>query len=68
VDVACQYLYYMFEDDDKKIGEIISQFKSGSMTSGDVKTYLYKKAEKYLHDYHKRREIAKKHMNKFMIS
>jgi len=68
VDVACQYLYNMFEDDDKKMAEIIAQFKSGSMTSGDVKAYLYKKVEKFLHDYHKRRESAKKHMNKFMIS
>ncbi len=67
VDIACQYLYYMFEENDKKIEEIFSQFRNGSMTSGDVKTLLFKKVEKFLVDYHKRREHAKKHVDKFLI-
>ncbi len=67
VDVACQYLYYMFEEDDKKIKKIFDDFRSGKMTSGEVKTYLAEKVKKFLIDHQKKREKAKTQLQKFML-
>ncbi len=67
VDVAYQYLFYIFEESDKKIGEIREQFKNGSMTSGEIKDYLAKKVERFLKSYQKRRVKAVKQVDKFLI-
>ena len=67
VDIACQYLYYMFEEDDSKIKEIFADYRSGKLYSNDVKTMLADKVEKFLVDFQKRREKAKDQMDKFMI-
>ena len=67
IDVACQYLYYMFEEDDKKIKEIFSGYRSGSITSGDVKKLLAEKIGAFLKEHQSRREKAKKRMDEFML-
>ncbi len=67
VDVAYQYLLYIFEDSDKKIKEIHDSFKNGSMTSGEIKSYLGDKIEKFLKKYQKRREKAVNQVDKFLI-
>lgn len=67
VDVACQYLYYIFEEDDDKIKEIFDGYRKGSVTSGDVKTLLANKVEKFLREHQKRRENARKHIDEFMV-
>src|SRR3989338_3120939 len=43
VDVAFQYLRFMFEQDDKKLADIERKFRSGEMTSGELKTYTAEK-------------------------
>ncbi len=68
IDIACQYLYYMFEEDDKKVKEIFADYRSGKLHTGDVKTYLADKVEKFLTDFQKRREAGKKHIDKFLMS
>jgi tryptophanyl-tRNA synthetase len=67
VDVACQYLFMMFEDDDEKIKEIFNGYKKGSITSGEVKNMLAKKVEHFLKEHQKKREEAKKKLDKFIL-
>jgi tryptophanyl-tRNA synthetase len=67
VDVACQYLYYMFEEDDRKIKQIFDDYRSGKLRSGDVKAMLADKVEKFLVAHQKKREQAKKNIDKFLI-
>lgn len=67
VDVACQYLYFMFEEDDGKIKQIFSDFRNGKITSGEVKKYLADKVKKFLSEHQKKREKAKNQIEKFML-
>jgi tryptophanyl-tRNA synthetase len=67
VDTACQYLYFMFEEDDNKIRDIFDGYRNGSIISGEVKTILAKKVMKFLKEHQKKREQAKKKLNKFIL-
>ncbi|MBI2543128.1 MAG: tryptophan--tRNA ligase [Candidatus Aenigmarchaeota archaeon] len=67
IDVACQYLYFMFEEDDKKIKQIFDDFRSGKLSSGEVKQYLADKVKKFLIEHQKNREKAKDKIEKFML-
>jgi tryptophanyl-tRNA synthetase len=66
VDTACQYLFYMFEPDDEKIKEIFAGYRSGAITTGEVKELLAKRVERFLEEHQKKREHAKKSLDKFM--
>lgn len=68
VDVACQYLYFMFEEDDKKIKGIFEDYRSGKLISGEVKALLADKVEKFLKDHQAKMEKATKLVDKFMLS
>ncbi len=67
VDVACQYLYYMFEEDDEKAGEIFNGYRTGAITSGEVKNMLAAKVARFLEKHHAAREHAKKNLDKFIL-
>ncbi|MBI4153895.1 tryptophan--tRNA ligase, partial [Candidatus Woesearchaeota archaeon] len=67
MDVACHYLYYMFETSDKKVNEIIENFRTGKLSSGDVKSILADKVTIFLRDFQKKFEKAKSQTDKFMI-
>ncbi|MBI2584234.1 MAG: tryptophan--tRNA ligase, partial [Candidatus Aenigmarchaeota archaeon] len=67
VDVACIYLRSLFEPDDKKLGKIISGFRSGAVTSGDIKGILAEKVGKFLKEHQKKRKSAKKHIHKYFL-
>jgi len=67
VDTACQYLYQMFEENDNKVKEIFTGYRSGAITSGEVKNMLAKKVMKFLKDHQKKREQAKKKLDKFVV-
>ena len=67
IDVACQYLFSLFEESDKKIKEIFAGYRSGSLHSGDVKNYLANKVEKFLREHQKKRQKAKKRIASFML-
>ena len=67
VDTACQYLYYVFEEDDDKIKEIFKGYRKGTVTSGDVKHLLVKKVVKFLKEHQKRKENARRHIDKFLL-
>jgi tryptophanyl-tRNA synthetase len=66
VDVACQYLTFMFEPDDRKLAEKISGFRKGDIHSGELKGYLADKVEAFLKEHQKKRELAKKRVEQFL--
>jgi|TARA_Y100000310_G_scaffold39910_2_gene37435 tryptophanyl-tRNA synthetase len=66
IDVCYQYLDLFLEDDEKKIKEIYTKYKSGEMTTGELKKYTIKKAQNYLKQHRKNREKAKKLLPKFL--
>ncbi len=59
IDVACQYLKFMFEEDDKKVNEVFANYRNGSLSTGEVKNYLAEKIAKFLKDHQKKRDKAK---------
>ena len=67
VDTAYQYLYNVFEEDDEKIKEIHDAYKSGAMTTGEIKERLANKVEAWLKEHQTKREAARKQLDKFML-
>ncbi len=67
VDTAYQYLYSVFEESDEKIKEIHDSYKSGAMTTGEIKEMLAKKVEAFLKKHQENREKARKHLDKFIL-
>lgn len=66
VDVSFQYLKYIFEDDDKKLKKIYDDYKSGKLLTGELKQILIDKMKLFLREHQKKREDAKKSINKFL--
>jgi len=67
VDVAYQWLYYFFEPDDKKIKKIHDDYKSGKMLTSELKAYLIEKINAFLKEHQKKRELARKQVDKFIF-
>jgi len=67
IDVSYQWLYYLFEPDDKKIREIYESYKSGALSTIELKEYLIKKIITFLHQHRKKRKKAEKKLNKFIF-
>ncbi|MEM0272526.1 MAG: tryptophan--tRNA ligase [Thermoprotei archaeon] len=59
VDVAYQWLYYLFEEDDSEIRRIAEDYSSGKMLTGEVKTLLVEKLNSFLEAHRERRERAR---------
>ncbi|MEK6918531.1 MAG: tryptophan--tRNA ligase [Nanoarchaeota archaeon] len=66
VDVSYQYLRMLLEDDDKKLKKIHDDYKSGKMTTGELKKYTIDKINSFLAVHQKKREEAKKVVDKFI--
>jgi len=66
VDVSFQYLKMLFEPDDKKLDKIEKDYRSGKLSTGDLKKYLIDKINSFLKEHQKRREKAKKMIDKFV--
>ena len=66
IDVSYQYLYSQFEPDDKKIKKIYDDYKSGRMLTGELKQILINRLEKFLIQHQKKRERAKKTVDRFL--
>jgi tryptophanyl-tRNA synthetase len=67
IDVSFQYLRHMFESDEKKLREIHNAYKSGAMTSGELKQITINKINEFLKEHQKKRELAKKKIESFML-
>jgi len=67
IDVSYQYLRMFFEPDDKKLKKIYQDYKSGKMLTSELKEILIEKINKFLAEHQKRRELAKKQVDKFIF-
>ena len=59
VDVPFQWLYMFFEQDDKQIEKIRSDYKAGRMLTGEIKDILIQKITGFLQEHRQRRERAR---------
>lgn len=66
VDVSYQWLRF-FEEDDKKLEKIHNDYKSGAMLTGELKEILVEKLNSFLKEHQRKRELARKVLDKFMI-
>ena len=66
VDVAFQWLYILFEEDDKKLAQICEDYKSGKLLTGELKAILIEKLNKFLVAHRKRKEGASKAVEQMM--
>jgi tryptophanyl-tRNA synthetase len=64
---VCQYYFYLFEEDDKKVQEIFESERNGTLLAGEHKEDLAEKAVKFIEDFQKKREKAKDQIEKFML-
>lgn len=67
IDICFQYLKMFFEPDDKKLLEIEENYKNGSLATGELKEYTIKKINYFLAEHQRKRKIAKKDLEKFIL-
>jgi len=70
VDVAYQWLYYLFEEDDKKIVQIRKDYESGKMLSGEMKALVIEKINNFLEEHNRKKHQGKKEklLDKYMYT
>ena len=66
IDVCFQYLKMFFEPDDKKLKKIYDDYKSGKMLTGELKSLTIEKINSFLKEHQKKREEARKQVEKFL--
>ncbi|MBI2148782.1 tryptophan--tRNA ligase [Candidatus Woesearchaeota archaeon] len=67
IDVSYQWLRMLFEPDDKKLEKIYNEYKSGKLLTGELKEILIEKVNSFLKEHQRKREQAKKHIDKFIL-
>ncbi len=63
----CQYYFYLFEQDDKKLEKIFEGERTGTLLAGEHKADLAKRIKKFVSEHQKRREKARKIIDKVMV-
>ena len=66
IDVSFQWLKYLFESSDKKLETLEQNYKSGKLLSGELKSILIEKINKFLSQHKKKKEKARKHLDKIL--
>jgi len=67
IDVSFQYLKMFFEQDDKKLAQLEKDYRSGKLLTGELKAYLIEKINTFLKEHQRKREEAKKEIDKFIL-
>lgn len=67
IDISFQYLKMFFEPDDEKLQEIYNSYKSGKLLTSELKEILIKKINTFLEEHQKKRQLAKKQIDKFVL-
>ena len=57
----------LFEFDDDKLQEIKQKYESGEMLTGELKSILIEKINTFLKEHQKKKEEAKKIVDKFIL-
>lgn len=66
IDSSYQWLTFL-EEDDKKLRKIYDEYKSGKLLSGELKQILADKLNGFLKEHQKRKEKARKDLDKFIL-
>ena len=66
IDVSFQYLRMLLEEDDKKLEKLHDEYKSGKLSTGELKKYTIEKINLFLKEHQKKRILAKKNIDKFI--
>ncbi len=66
IDVAYQWLMF-FEEDDEKLKQIYQNYKTGKLLSGELKAILIEKLNAFLAEHQKKRKLAEKMVDKFIL-
>lgn len=64
---VCQYYYFMFEEDDKKVKKIFDAERSGELLAGEHKEDLAGRVMKFLEKHQEKREKAKDRIDDFIV-
>lgn len=67
VDVSFQYLRMLLEEDDKKLQQIYDNYKSGELLTSELKDITIKKINGFLKEHQKKRQLARKQVDKFIF-
>ncbi|MGQ9565015.1 MAG: tryptophan--tRNA ligase [Candidatus Bathyarchaeales archaeon] len=62
-----QYFLYLFEEDDEKVAQLDKDCRTGGVVCGDCKTLLIERVNRFLKDHQKKREDARKNIQKFYL-
>lgn len=65
IDVAFQWLYYFFEEDDRKVEQLREEYVSGRLLTGELKEILIEKVQMFLTRFREAREKAKDKLRLF---
>lgn len=63
----CQYYFFLFEQDDKKLEKIFEGERTGTLLAGEHKADLAERVKKFIAEHQRRREKAKKVLDKVMV-
>ena len=67
IDVSYQWLRLMFEPDDRKLQKIHDDYKSGKLLTSELKDILIEKATAFLKEHQRKRKLAEKQLDKFIL-
>jgi tryptophanyl-tRNA synthetase len=65
--VICQYNKYFFEPNDAKLEKILNGERKGTILAGEHKADLAAKINKFLAFHNRKKELAKKNLDRFMV-
>lgn len=64
---VCQYYFFLFEPDDKKLEKIFEGERTGTLLAGEHKADLAKRVKKFMAEHQRRKEKAKNIIDKVML-
>ena len=67
IDVSFQYLKVFFEESDKKLNQIEEDYKSGKLTTWELKKYTIEKINSFLKKHQEKRKLARKKISKYLF-
>jgi tryptophanyl-tRNA synthetase len=67
IDISFQYLKFLFEEDDKKLKIIEEDYRTGKLSTGELKKYTIKKINNFLAEHQKRRKDAKNKISEYIL-
>ncbi|MFA6036096.1 MAG: tryptophan--tRNA ligase [Candidatus Micrarchaeia archaeon] len=65
---VCQWLYLLFEDDDKLMDQRLKDYRAGKILDGENKKFLADKVVAFLEEHQKKREKARDVLEKYSLT